>query len=203
MKPAEGIVVAVRHYSMISLFNAIVEQVREQSIVIRLPKECMKSTFLAGDPIVTSFEKDSKAFIRGGRILGFNRRDELLEYSEDEFDEGSRMRSYERFPVSLYADYRVAEAPGNKKYLALVKDISDYGLMIYSREPHFKGLTLMIDIYLARDILSLTAEIVRQVQWDGYYEYGLKIRHNGPIVFNHIKTFVKKEQDELIGKYER
>jgi hypothetical protein len=203
MKPAEGTAVAVRHYSMIGLFTAVVSEVKERSVIIRLPKECAKATFLEGDPIVTSYEADSKVYIRGGRILNCNRRDELLEYSEDQFDEGSRMRSYERFPVSLYADYRVAEAFGNKKYLALVKDISDYGLMIYSKEPHFKGLTLIMDIYLPRDILSLNAEIVRKVEHDGYFEYGLKIKHNGPIVFNHIKNFVKKEQDELCGKYER
>ncbi len=203
MKLTEGTVVTVRHYSMINLFSAIVNDVRDKSIVVRLPKECMKSAFFTGDPIVIAYEADSRVHIRGGRVLAFNRKDELLEFSEDEFDEDSRMRSYERFPVSLYADYRVAEIPGNKKCLALVKDISDYGLMIYSRESHFKGLTLLMDIYLARDILSLTAEIVRKVERDGYIEYGLKIKHNGPAVFNRIKAFVKKEQDELIGKYER
>ncbi len=203
MKPSEGTVVTVRHYSMIGLFSAIVNDVNERSITIKLPKECAKATFLAGDPIVTSYEADAKVYIRGGRVLDYNRRDELLEYAEDVFDEGSRLRSYERFPVSLYADYRVAETLGNKKHLALVKDISDYGLMIYSKESHFKGLTLIMDIYLTRDILSLNAEIVRKVEHEDYFEYGLKIKHNGPIVFNHIKTFVKKEQDELCGKYER
>lgn len=203
MKPTEGTVVTVRHYSMINMFSAIVNEVRDRSIMIRLPKECMKATFLAGDPIVTSYETNEKVHIRGGRILDFNRKDELLEYMEDELDEGSRMRSYERFPVSLYADYRVAETLGNKKCLALVKDISDYGLMVYSRESHFKGLTLILDIYLPRDILSLNAEIVRKIERDGHFEYGLKIKHNGPVVFNRIKTFVKKEQDELLGKYER
>jgi hypothetical protein len=118
-------------------------------------------------------------------------------------DEGSRLRSYERFPVSLYADYRVVETMSNRKYFALVKDISDYGLMVYSKEEHFKGHKLNMDIYLSRDILSLTAEIVRKVDRGDYYEYGLKIRHNGPVVFNQIKNFVRKEQEELIGKYSR
>ena len=188
---------------MINLFSTIENDVKGRTIVVKLPKECMKSMFLAGDPIVSCYETDSRVYIRGGRILEFNKKDEMLVYSEDEYDEGSRMRSYERFPVSLYADYRVAEALGNKKSFALVKDISDYGLLIYSKESHFKGLRLIMDIYLTRDILSLTGEIVRKVEYDGYYEYGLKIRHNGPVVFNHIKTFVKKQQDELFSKYER
>ena len=58
-------------------------------------------------------------------------------------------------------------------------------------------------IYILPRIYSLTAEIVRKVDRGGYYEYGLKIRHNGPIVFNQIKNFVRKEQEELIGKYSK
>ncbi len=199
----EGAVVTIRHYSMLNLFSGIVNDVKGRSVKIRLPKECKKSVFLAGDPIVTSYVNGSEVLIRGGRVLGFNMAEELLEYSEDEFDEGSKMRAYERFPVSLYADYKITDGFGNTKCFALVKDISDYGLLIYSKESHFKGLKMIMDIYLTRDILSLAAEIARKTEYDGYYEYGLKIRHSGPTVFNHIKNLVKKEQDELFNKFAR
>ncbi|NMA33665.1 MAG: PilZ domain-containing protein [Clostridiaceae bacterium] len=199
----EGSVVTMRHYSMINVFSSIVDEIKDDKITVKLPKECQKATFLEDDPLVTAYELDTKAVIKGGRIAGYDKDAGLLTYTEDVLDEGSRMRSYERFPVSLYADYRVVEMPGYKKHYALIKDISDYGLMLYSKEDHFKGLKLNLDIYLARDILSLTAEIVRKVDRGGYYEYGLKIRHNGPIVFNQIKNFVRKEQEELIGKYSK
>jgi hypothetical protein len=203
MELAEGSVVTMRHYSMINVFDSIVDKIEGDRIVVKLPKECQKATFLEGDPLVTAYELDEKPVIKGGRVLEYKRYESLLAYREDVPDEGSRLRSYERFPVSLYADYRVADAAGNRKYFALVKDISDYGLMVYSKEEHFKGHRLNFDIYLARDILSLTAEIVRKVDHGGYYEYGLKIRHNGPIVFNQIRNFVRKEQEELIGKYSK
>ena len=60
-----------------------------------------------------------------------------------------------------------------------------------------------MDIYLTRDILSLTAEVVRKAEHEGYYEYGLKIRHCGPVVFNHIKNYVKKSQNELLPQLTR
>lgn len=203
MELREGIVVTMRHYSMINVFSSIVDEIRDDKIIVKLPRECQKATFQEGDPLVTAYELEEKAVIKGGRIVGYERDAGLLTYSEDVLDEGSRLRSYERFPVSLYADYRVVETMSNRKYFALVKDISDYGLMVYSKEEHFKGHKLNMDIYLSRDILSLTAEIVRKVDRGDYYEYGLKIRHNGPVVFNQIKNFVRKEQEELIGKYSR
>lgn len=198
-----GSVITIRHYSMTSVFKSIISDVSTYSIEVKLPKECMNTVFLPGDPLVVAYETGNSAQIKGGRIIDFNRQNELLAFSEDTYDEGMRMRSYNRFPVSLYADYRVIEEYVNKKNFALVKDISEYGLLIYSNDNHFKGMNMSLDIYLTRDILSLTAEIVRKVEHEGYYEYGLKIKHEGPYVFNHIKNFVKKSENELLGRYTR
>ena len=74
---------------------------------------------------------------------------------------------------------------GNKNILHF-KDISEFGVMIYSRNLILKARHM--DIYLTREILNLTAEIVRKVEHNGYFEYGLKIKHNGPFVFSQIKT---------------
>jgi hypothetical protein len=95
------------------------------------------------------------------------------------------------------------EESGHKKNYALVKDISEFGLMIYSTESHFKGLRFNMDIYLTREILNLTSEIIRKVEHDGYYEYGLRIKHNGPHVFSQIKNYVRKSQEELTSKFSR
>lgn len=198
-----GSVITIRHYSMTSVFKSIISDVSTYSIEVKLPKECMNTVFLPGDPLVVAYETGNSAQIKGGMIIDFNRQNELLAFSEDTYDEGMRMRSYNRFPVSLYADYRVIEEYVNKKNFAFVKDISEYGLMVYSNNNHFKGMNMSLDIYLTRDILSLTAEIVRKVEHEGYYEYGLKIKHEGPYVFNHIKNFVKKSENELLGRYTR
>ena len=193
-----GAIVTIRHYSMINVFKSTVISREGIKVEIKLPKECQKAEFLKGDPLAVAYEDDESGTITGARISEYRRSDEVLVYFEDTPEEEMKMRSYERFPVSLYADYRIIEELGRKKCFALVKDISEYGVLIYSRESHFKGLRLAMDIYLTRDILSLTAEIVRKVDHEGYFEYGLKIKHTGPIAFNHIKNYVKKSQNELL-----
>lgn len=198
MAAEAGAIVTIRHYSMINTFKGSVISAEGNRVEVRLPKECQKAGFLIGDPLVAAYENDESGTIVGARVCEYRRADEVLVYIEDTPEEGFEMRSYVRFPVSLYADYRVIEEMGRKKCFALVKDISEYGLLIYSTESHFKGLRLAMDIYLTRDILSLTAEIVRKVEHDGYFEYGLKIKHTGPVVFNHIKNYVKKSQNELL-----
>lgn len=193
-----GAIVTIRHYSMINVFKSTVNSVDGARVEVRLPKECQKAEFLCGDPLVVAYDNDENVRIVGARISEYRKTEEVMVYIEDDLGEGAKMRSYERYPVSLYADYRIIEEQGRKKCFALVKDISEYGVLIYSSESHFKGLRLAMDIYLTRDILSLTAEIVRKVEHEGYYEYGLKIKHSGPVVFNHIKNYVKKSQNELL-----
>lgn len=192
-----GLVVSIRHYSMLNVFKGTVLDIQDNVVTIKLPKECLRTSFLKGDPLVVAHEIYGAVDIIGGRIIDFNTGGEWLTFTEDILDpDESGNRSYERFPVSLYADYRLIDGIGSKKCFALVKDISEYGMMIYARDSFFKGQKLNLDVFLTRDILSLTAEIVRKIDHDGYFEYGLKIKHSGPTVFNHIKSFVKKAQDE-------
>jgi hypothetical protein len=201
MNIRQGYVITVRHYSLLNVFKGIVTDVQDNAVTIKLPKECLKTSFLKGDPLVIAYEANGTIAITGGLTIDFSSNKEQLTFIKDEQDEGMKMRSYERYPVSLYADFRLAEIGGGKKCFALVKDISDYGILIYARESYFKGQKLYFDIFLTRDILSLTAEIVRKVEWDNYFEYGLLIKHNGPTVFNHIKNLVKKAQEEHILKF--
>jgi hypothetical protein len=187
---------------MINVFKGIVLKAQKNEITIRLPKECSRTSFLEGDPLVVAHEKDGIVEIMGGRTVSFSHDDEQLIFVIDQMDDGVKMRSYERYPVSLYADFKLAGGSGSKKCFALVKDISEYGIRIYARESFFKGQKFNFDIYLTRDILSLTAEIVRKVENDGHFEYGLRIIHNGPTVFNHIKNIIKKTRQEHISKFD-
>jgi hypothetical protein len=76
-------------------------------------------------------------------------------------------------------------------------------MMIYTKESVFKGQKFDFDIYLTRDILSLTAQIVRKTEHEGYFEYGLQIVHSGPVVFNHIRNLIRKAQMEHILKFNK
>jgi len=196
-------VITIRHYSMLNVFKGNVLDVQNNTATIKLSKECLKTSFIKDDPLVVAFEADGTVEIIGGRIIDFSRDAEQLIFEEDQMDQGMQMRSYERHPVSLYADFRLIDGGVSKKCFALVKDISEHGILIYATESLYKGHKLYLDIFLTRDILSLTAEIVRKVECDNYFEYGLKIQHNGPNVLNHIKNLVKKAQQEHFIKFNR
>lgn len=195
-----GIFITIRHYSLINVFKALVKDVHNNTITIKLPKECDKTVFSTGDPLVIAFLDGDNARIEGGSVTNYDKNQAILVFKIDVPDEGAKKRFHERYPVSLYADFRLEERYDNKKSFALVKDISEYGMCIYSPKFLSIGQKLNLDVYLVRDIMSLSAEIVRKAERGDNFEYGLGIRHRGATVFNHIKVFVKKAQEEHINK---
>jgi hypothetical protein len=195
------VVVTVRHYSLLNVFKGIVRDVVDDMVTLSLAKEVSVTRFLEGDPIVVAFDENESINITGGILTRLNVTDGNLEFKMDTMEEEAKNRYYERCPVSLYADLKLNDI--GKKCFGLIKDISYYGLLIFSKEDLFKGQKMDLDIYLVRDIMSLKAEVTRKVQGAMYYEYGLKIIHKGPSVYNHIQNYVKKAQQELAVKFNR
>ena len=201
LKVKPGDIITVRHYSLLNAFKSVIASVGDSSLVLRIPREFSAAYFSVGDPIVLAFSYNENIHICGARIQSCSPNREAVEVRLDEFEEGARTRSYERTPVSHYADIRVND--NGKKCFALVKDISYHGMLVFTNEKLYRGQLLDLDVFLDKDIISLKAEVVRMYQGPVYMEYGLKIVHRGPAVYNHIKNYVTKTQESLVNRFNR
>lgn len=194
MNIVPGMVVTVRHYSLLNVFKSLVLDTRDCLVTLRITREFAVTRFMVGDPLVVAFMAEDTVRIIGGRLIRMDPGAERLEFVADVPDSEASNRLYERYPVSHYADFRLRDT--GKKCQALIKDVSHYGMLILTRENLFKGQKMDIDIFLLRDIMSLKAEIVRKYEGTEYMEYGLKILHSGPMVYNRIVNYIKKSQEE-------
>ncbi len=201
MNAKPGDIITVRHYSLLNIFKSQITEIGEKSLTIRIAKEHSNAYFSVGDPIVIAFLGNEQVSIAGGRVNCLSPSGETLEVSVDQAEEEAANRLYERTPVSHYADIRIRDT--GKKSQVLVKDMSFYGLLIFSNEDLYRGQQLDLDVYLDRDIMSLKAEVARKVQGAVHMEYGLKILHRGPLVFNHIQNYVRKSQEEFMNVFSR
>ncbi len=190
--------IAVRHYSMLSVFRSTVIDVKQNLVTIKVPKDCMKTVFQIGDPLAVAYSMEDAPDIKGVTVTDFDKENETLEFSEKTDAQCAEKRFSERLPVSLYADFRLTEASGGRKKFALIKDVSEYGLCITTSEQIFKGQYIDMDIYLVRDILSLTAKIVWVSQNNGSYEYGLQIKHNGALILRRMRELMRKLRSEFV-----
>lgn len=201
MNVKPGDIITVRHYSMLNVFKSAIAGFGERTLILNISKEFANTYFSVGDPIVFAIFGTENLKVFGGRIQGLSSGEETLEVEYDVQEEGAGNRLYERTPVSHYADIRIKDT--GRKYKALVKDISFYGMLLFLNEDLYRGQILDVDIFLDRDVMSLKAEVARKHQGSVHMEYGLKILHKGPVVYNHIKNYVKKSHEEFTNTFSR
>lgn len=194
-----GDVVTIQHYSGLNPFRSIVLETGDGMIKLRLVKEFAIIRFFEGDPLVVGYEKDSRLYIMGCVVENIDPVKNSIEVRVDKVESDAQKRAYERYPVSLYADVRIYGE--NKKHLATVKDISCYGMQIYSKTEFPDNSELSMDIYLEKNVISIKANIVRKITRSCYFEYGIKIIYDNSAAFGHMNDYItvlKADQEESI-----
>lgn len=196
-----GDFVSIRHFSGTKLFKSLVLEACNNVILLKLVEDIALLNCSKGDPIVLGSELENNVYISSCTILSLGKQQNTLELKIDNYETTSNKRLFVRFPVSLYAEARIGES--QKKYLAIVKNISFTGMMIYSKEDFPLFQELKFDIHA--DIpIHIKAIIIRKVKDVYNYEYGLKINYTDVHTPNLLKKYLillKKEQEDFIKKF--
>lgn len=196
-----GEVISVRHYSGVNPFKSIVIDANEDCLKFKLTKEFAIMNFLEGDPVVIGIESKGSVSIYGCEISNINLKDGTIDVSMDKTELGADQRRHERFPVSLYADVRVKRE--KKKHLATIKDISYYGMLIFSKSDFIVGDKIELDIYMEKNMLFLKCEILRKVSNPVNNKYGIRIIYEDVNAMNFMKEYLrrlKESQEDSIRK---
>lgn len=196
-----GAVITISHYSGVNPFKSILLEIKGEQAVVKLTKEFAVMNFLEGDPVVFGYEQDDKVYIYGCNIKSLDLKQSTITLEIDNVDFRENKRQSERFPVSLYADIKTQHS--NKKHLATIKDISKFGLLIYSKADIPEGTTLEIDIYTDKNMIFLKANVVRKVKQENYFEYGLNIVYQDNATMSFMENFIERlklEQEKMVRR---
>lgn len=194
-------IISVKHYSYIRPLKSIIIGRNDDVISIRLVKEFSVFNFLEGDPLVIAHEENSNINIIGSTIETIDLVSNSLDVCIDHIDTEAQKRSYERFPVSLYADIKTATE--KKKHLSVIKDMSHFGLQISSKSELAEKSIVSVDIYTEEKVISITAQVMRKEKFEKYYAYGLTIQYDNVVTMSYMKEYMemlKKEQADSIIK---
>lgn len=188
--------ITVRHYSSIKSFQSTVVEIQQDKIEIQLAKDFILMGFLIGDPIVLGIEKDQKMHVIGCDINKIKSKEKRLELIVDKTEEEASQRRYQRVPVSLYSDLRSKFE--NKKCLGLIKDISHYGMLIYSKADFKVAEKIEIDIYMDKRMIFLKAEIMRKISKESYIQYGMRIIYEDVKAMHSMQEYLKEQEQKQI-----
>jgi len=187
-------VVLVSHYSAVKPFRCDIIDSTESSITLRLSRQLPILNFLEGDPAVITIKEQNSVIKIGCNVTSIDSRKNIVVFQIDTIEPGSELRLHERKPVSLYADIR--KRGKDKKHLATIKDISIFGLKIYTKESFSVNDILEIDMYMQPKVIFLKAVILRKKSHEDFFEYGLRIEYERFETLNFIKDYIKGLSEE-------
>jgi hypothetical protein len=187
-------VVLISHYSAVRPFRCDIIDATDSSITLRLTKQFSIQNFLEGDPAVIIIKELNNIINIGCNVTSIDPKGNIIKLRIDTIEPGSELRLHERKPVSLYADIR--KKGKDKKSVAVIKDISAFGLKIYSKELFCVNDILQIDLYLQQKIIFLKTQILRKIDHKNFFEYGLRIEYESYETLNFIQTYIKSLSED-------
>lgn len=197
-----GEIVSIYHYSFLNSIKSRTIAVVENIISVMLVRDFAEMNFFEGDPVVLVAELDNEVHVIGCNVLSINLKEHILEVSIDGINSSSNRRQYERFPVSLHADV-ITKNP-REKSIGYVKDISKYGLLIYSKEELSISQEIEINLYIEKMVVFLKGRIVRRTDNKSYNEYGILLIYDNLKSLNRVWDYIGKlnsTYEEVLRKF--
>lgn len=167
-----GDVINLGHYS--NRTNSLARIIEISGAFLKLELLSKRNAkFEAEEPAVIICNSDSGFFVKGCSIISVDENGYLIKICCDNNCTGENKRMYDRYPVSYYTDLKFLSE--NKRYPALVKDISKYGFKILTEVEIPIDQMIEISPYLDKKLIFITASIIRVVKKNKFHEYGAKI----------------------------
>jgi len=184
-----GDMVAVKHYTLLTPFISFVNEIKDDNISIMLTKDFPENNLLVGEPIVLGYEATDQVYVLGCDIEEIDVISNSVRLNFDYEDSYLNLRSRERFPVSLYADL-ISSNRGTRQ-LVIIKDLSLFGMRIYSKVDLYLDELVEISIYTEKDVVFLKGKIVRDIENSTFNEYGVGIQFENLKSMNLIENYLK------------
>lgn len=205
MEIKAGDIVSVRHFSGTKLFKSLVLESQNDVVQVKLLEDITLLNCSQGDPLVLGSESENEIYVSSCTVLNIDKAQNTIEMKIDSYETTTNKRLFVRFPVSLYAEARIGES--QKKHLAIVKNISYSGMMIFSKADFPLYQELKFEIRADSGIIiKLKATVIRKVKDTYNYEYGLKIVYTDVHTPNLLKKYLlllKKEQEDSLKKFKK
>jgi hypothetical protein len=181
--------VSVEHYSMREPCKVKVFRIEDDTYKLVFPKDILKKEINPDDPMVIGQKKSKKISTYGAQVLDVDNRKSTVDIKLDLRKKlTSDKRFYQRYPVSLYASIKTTDAI--KRELCYIKDMSIFGMKLFSEFDFMYKDRVIVDIYSNDDIMSQEGEIVQKHKLKKNWIYGIKVKHTLTHSFDILRAYL-------------
>lgn len=199
MKLKVGEVVTLKHYSGKKINKGLINNVQNDSIIVRPERDFLIYSYFEDDPVVLGYENENIVNICESTITGINYNTNTISINIKNIQSLTNKRITQRFPVSLSA-YITTE---KDKSFAYVRNLSLDGLSICSRCEKNKGDIINIQTIIENQDLDFDAKIMWKKVGKLGFEYGLVFNSTEKEFLEKVEKcleFLKMDQESAMSK---
>ncbi len=150
------------------------------------------------EPIVVIRVDGEHIKVHGGNVLKYDPTEQIIEIIVDDLKGIEQMRLYKRYPASCFVDLK--ERDSKKRHGAIIKDLSKYGLKIYSKAEIEMYTLVEINISFGQAMYFLDATIMSKNIIGQFNEYGLSVSGSDIQSTKELKNFLIQYQNGCVKK---
>ena len=150
------------------------------------------------DPVLIIRIKNYNIKVTGGHIVDRIPSKGIVSIKPDYSNTDLSQRLFKRYPASYYVD--IKERESKKRQGGIIKDISKYGMKIYTRSQLEIKKSVEINISYGVAMFFVDATVMNEVWNDSYFEYGLSISPADVQSIRDLRVFSKHYQVGCVKK---
>lgn len=195
----KGTQVLFYHYLNNDPIAGVVSESDGTRHLLETDKSLLLGELSAGDPAVMGFIGENQLNILGCNIGSTDAEKSRVELVQDGYEPDSVKRLYQRYPVSYYANLKLTHV--KRRVSAIVKDISKYGMLVYSREEIPNDTSIEIEIFLEKKMVFIDGKVVRRSEGKHYNEYGINVSFTNMQSLNELKKLLMQSKEDYIDRF--
>lgn len=188
----------ILHYAFKKPIDALLRKDFNGSLHVEFDERSTLLKFNFGDPVVVYIPGDNTYSIKSGDIDYIINEEEIVSIKLDEkvnMQMQSR-RKFKRYPASQFCG--VKEIYTKKNGTAILKNISNYGLFLVSKDDFKVNDVIEASVYYGTTIYFIEGKIVREIEGKEYRGYGICVKNTDLFSLKNIREFMRVYQNEFI-----
>lgn len=188
----------ILHYAFKKPIAALLRKDFNGSLHVEFDERSILLKFKLGDPVVVYIPADNTYSIKSGDIDYIINEEEIVSIKLDETGnmQMQSRRKFKRYPASQFCDAK--EIYTKKKGTAILKNISNNGLFLVSKNDFKVNDVIEASVYFGTTIYFIEGKIVREIEGKEYRGYGILVKNTDLFSLKNIREFMRVYQYEFI-----
>ena len=195
LKPND--LISANHYLYTENLLCLVNEVENNTLILKLPNDLTHFNLLVGDPFVVGYQSSFICNLLGCLISEVHQNDNIVKLKINALWKTTSYKSlFEKLPMSVKVDM-VSNDPDEKR-LGIIKEMNINSITLATNSDFPEGSNIDLNIIVNGKEVLLKTKVNKKVKSLRYFEYNLEILFADNDIENSVKSYLQALKEKYI-----